>query len=654
MHGGWVAGQFDNRTAVQVGSIAALSISLLSVLLWGTRRTYPGFARWMLGNCCAGLSMAALALRGVVPDWLSIVVTNAAAFAGVVLLLEGNREFLHLSPVYTPARVLAGLSMAAQIYFFAIVDNLSIRILVSSFCIAVLTAASAVTLFRGVRTNRRLSFLFAGSFFMINAFCNFARGIAAWMAWPAPDLFAATLVNQVYFGGMTITVIGWAMGFILLTNDRLIEDLTLVERHTAELNQELQAATEQAKAAARHAAEANRAKSDFLAYMGHEIRNPLSGVLVLSELILTGPLTEEKRGDVETLRGSAHSVLGILNDVLDLSKVEAGQMSIVAAPFNLETELTQIADLFWPQARAKSTLLHLAYPLDAPRWFEGDGPRVRQIISNFTSNAVKFTDNGEVVIEVEQKARHVRISVRDTGIGIAPGTLPLLFSKFIQAEPSARYRGTGLGLAISKQLAELMGGSVGAESLEGRGSTFWVELPLNPVDGAVPRETRDCGPREVALAGSRVLLAEDNEFSQRVISKLLESHGMVVDVVACGRDAVARFEQTKYAVVLMDCQMPEMDGYEATRRIRAWETGRAVRTPVIAITAHSMANERNRCQTAGMDDYLVKPVTPAQLLECIATHLARKPDVLLKNGRGASVEGAKGTSISASGESGRS
>jgi len=301
-------------------------------------------------------------------------------------------------------------------------------------------------------------------------------------------------------------------------------------------------------------------------------------------------------------------------------------MEVTVAPFDLELELAQIADLFWPQAKAKSTVFRLTFPPEVARWFHGDGPRIRQIVSNFASNAVKFTDHGEIEICVEENNGSVRVSVRDTGIGIASQALPLLFSRFTQADPAVSRRGTGLGLAISKHLAELMGGSVGAASEEGRGSTFWVELPLKPAEREDQPEERISESNRLDLAGLRVLLAEDNTFTRSALAKLLERHGIAVDAVSNGREAVALYGQANYAAVLMDCQMPEMDGYEAARRIREVEKDLERRTPVIAVTALTMAGECLRCQAAGMDDYLVKPVAPAELFECIAAHLVGKSE----------------------------
>jgi signal transduction histidine kinase/ActR/RegA family two-component response regulator len=402
--------------------------------------------------------------------------------------------------------------------------------------------------------------------------------------------------------------------------ERLNADLESRVRELGVAREELQQKNRKLAGETQRAEQANQAKTDFLAHMSHEIRTPLYGVIGLTELVADGPLNEAKRPELTTALVSARSLLGIVNDVLDLAKIEAGQLTVSAAPFDLRNTLQQIMDMYGPQAAANSTDLHLTYPQTAPRWFAGDEMRVRQIVANFTSNAVKFTEGGEIELGVTPDAAGVRIWVRDTGIGIDPETLPRLFSKFTQADvvSAQQYGGTGLGLAIVKQLAELMGGRVGVTSSTEQGSTFWVELPLQPT--APANVTVRDGDDSRDLAGMRVLVAEDNAVNRHLLVRLLEKHGLVADVAANGREAVARHAQADYAVVLMDCQMPVMDGYDAARAIRRQEQGTSRHTPIIAITANVLSRERDRCQAAGMDGYLTKPVQPAELVECLKQH----------------------------------
>jgi signal transduction histidine kinase/ActR/RegA family two-component response regulator len=407
---------------------------------------------------------------------------------------------------------------------------------------------------------------------------------------------------------------------------RLNADLESRVRELGVAREELQQKNRKLAGETQRAEQANQAKSDFLAHMSHEIRTPLNGVIGLTELVADGPLNEAKRPELTTALVSARSLLGIVNDVLDLAKIEAGQLTVAAAPFDLHNTLQQVVDMYGPQAAANSTDLHLAYPDTAPCWFAGDEMRVRQIVANFISNAVKFTEGGDIELGVTHDAG-VRIWVRDTGIGIAPETLPRLFSKFTQADvlTAQQYGGTGLGLAIVKQLAELMGGRVGATSSTVQGSTFWVDLPLQSVAPPAKAAVRD-GADSRNLAGVRVLVAEDNAVNQHLLVRLLEKHGLLVDVAANGREAVARHAQADYAVVLMDCQMPIMDGYEAARAIRRQELGSTRHTPIIAITANVMSRERDRCRAAGMDGYLTKPVQPGELVECLKQHCVASGD----------------------------
>jgi len=605
--------QLDSRTIAVVGTLTALVVSLLGLLLWQTRRTYPGFRRWTLGNLCVSVSLLFLCARGAVPDIVSVAGTNAGAFLAAVLLLEGTREFRGSRPRCWPAYVLVGCGMIAQLYWLLGVNNLAARIVVVSVCLGPLGLATAFTLLRGIATGHKLGYWFAGSLFLANGIFNLVRGLITCLRWPAADLFAPTVMNQLYFVGMVLTVIGWAFGFILLTNDRLVQDLLAEEQRGHRLNRELERAVERAT-------KADEAKTEFLAHMSHEIRTPLAGMIGLTELVLDGPLTEAQRPELTTAREAAHGLLGIVNDILDLSKIETGQLTVTPAPFDLHSELHQIVALYEPQAAAKATNLVLEYSDTAPRWFHGDAMRVRQIVANFTANAVKFTEGGEIKLGMSHNNAGVRICVRDTGIGIAPETLPRLFSRFIQADASTarRYGGSGLGLAICKNLAEVMGGSVGATSVAGRGSTFWVELPLDRVEAPAKLAVGRDRVEACHFAGSHVLVAEDNRVNQHVIVKLLEKHGLLIDVASNGREAVARHAQGHYDLILMDCQMPVMDGYEAARAIRQEEQHTSRHTPIIAITANAMSRERDRCMAAGMDHYLIKPVQAVELFNCIS------------------------------------
>lgn len=401
------------------------------------------------------------------------------------------------------------------------------------------------------------------------------------------------------------------------------------------LEQRISERTEELERALTASVSASKAKSEFLANMSHELRTPMSGVIGMLELLSESPLDAEQQDYVTTARNSAHALLALVNNLLDISKIEAGKMALEEIAFELGQLARESVRESLEAVATKGLTLDLEVDPEAPRGVTGDPLRLRQILVNLVNNAVKFTSRGGVSVRIwreagrgDPAADRLRIVVSDSGPGIPQDKLETIFQKFTQADTSIsrRYGGTGLGLAITRSLVELQGGRIWVESKLGEGSRFHVDLPCRPALLPSRPETAG-GEKEIWRAGEekgRILLVEDNPVNQKVVLAMLRKSGHEVDVAGDGLSAIEALQKRDYALVLMDVQMPGLDGLETTRRIRTDEKYKSL--PIVAMTAHAMNGDRERCLAAGMNDYLAKPVDQRHLMRVVCDLTAGAAD----------------------------
>lgn len=477
---------------------------------------------------------------------------------------------------------------------------------------------------------------------------NNLRNIGIGMAVGGYLILDYVIFDQIYLSSSEGAIVKWSvLGAAFITSwmtfnkfsnskelaeertEQLLKETQALNKELVEKKEQLEENVHQLEEAKEKAEEGSRAKSEFLTTMSHEIRTPMNAIIGMTNLLVKEDPREDQMEQLEILDFSAKTLLSLINDVLDFSKIESGKIEFEEVPFNLENLINGILESFRFTTEKKDVSLYVDYQEGLPEVIVGDPNRLTQILNNLVSNAVKFTDEGSVGIIVESLGREdqqldLRFSITDTGIGILPEKQNEIFESFTQerSDTSRVFGGTGLGLTISKKLIDLQGGRIYLESEKNKGSTFYVELSFEIEEGEASEvATFDQHTRPDSLRGAKVLLVEDNAINQKVMKRFLDKWDIDVVVAEDGVEALTLLENYSVNLILMDLQMPKMDGYEATRKIRGLDNSQKSNLPIVALTAAALKEVKEKVFASGMNDYLSKPFNPAELQKKLEYHI---------------------------------
>ena len=605
---------FDIRTLQFVFAVQTALLSLVMALFWRLRRATPGWSLWTFTAFSTGLGSLGVAMRGQIPDVLSIPLANALIIAGIGAAWSGMQVFGGRPARLWVVALAAALAAALLTWFWAVQDDIRARIIVGSLGMMVGFVAATEASFRNARGDANSMSRVVGVLFGVMAAVAMGRTIFTALAPPVADPFFAGTGQEIYFLSTLVVGALLVFSFLTLATDRLLRQLEERSRVQSLL-------AEDRDRAAQRAERASEAKTRFLAMMSHEIRTPMTGVVGTADLLISLEQDKEKSEHLRALRASAGSLMAILDDILDFSRVEAGKLSIAAVATDVVSVLSEVRALFLPAAQEKGLPIVLEIQPEVPPVVRVDPVRLRQVLVNLAGNALKFTAQGRITLglscELNRDVPELVFEVSDTGIGMDEEQVSRLFQPFEQADASVgrRYGGSGLGLAISRGLADAMGGRLEVESVVGMGSLFRLRLPAEGRAELLPAPAAPAPGRfgipERTVTPARILLADDEPTNRRLIATVLRRMGHSVEEREDGPDTVEAIRTAtdlggSFDLLLLDMRMPGMDGPATAAAIRALPGGAALR--IVGLSADAMLAERERYLAAGLDAYLTKPV----------------------------------------------